>query len=289
MKAAIECMPCVYQQALSAARHATRDVKMHEKILRRVARLYQNRRLAGTPAGYSQDVYALVANMTGVADPYRKEKRASNTMALAMVPDCYASLKASRDTLATGAHLAVAGNIIDLGIGHGFDIHTTLRTAVDTPFVINDIEELRAKLAQARRVLYLGDNAGEIVFDRLFIEVIRELYPHADVTFTVKSGPVINDATMADARQTGMTRVCTVMETGGADIGAPLKRVSREFLKAFRAADVIIAKGHGNYETLSDVPARPLVFILKTKCPVVARSLGVPLGSSVLKAAAKIR
>lgn len=283
MKAAIECMPCVYQQALSAARHATSDVRVQERIMRRVARVYQQKKLAGTPARYSQGVYEIVAREARAADPYKKEKRAFNRLALEMLPDCYAALRGSRDKLETGAHLAVAGNIIDLGIGHGLDIHATLRNAVHTPFVINDIEHLRGMLARARRVLYLGDNAGEIVFDRVFIEVIRELYPAADVTFTVKSGPVINDATMADARQVGMTKVCRVMETGSADIGAPLDRVSAEFRRAFRAADVVIAKGHGNYETLSDETTRPIVFILKAKCVVVARSLGVALGSSVLK------
>jgi len=283
VKAAIECIPCVYQQALSAARHATKDVRVQERILRRVARVYQGKKLAGTPARYSQGVYEIVARETRVADPYKKEKKAFNQLAMEMLPECYAALQRSRDKLATGAHLAVAGNIIDLGISHGLDIHATLRTAVDTPFVINDIDALRGLLAKAGRVLYVGDNAGEIVFDRVFIEVIQEVYPAAEVVYTVKSGPVINDATMADARRAGMTKVCRVIETGAAEIGAPLERVSTEFRRALRAADVVIAKGHGNYETLSDVLVRPLVFILKAKCVVVARSLGVPLGSSVLK------
>jgi len=283
VKAAIECVPCVYQQALSAARHATKDEREQERILRRVARVYQRKKLEGTPAQYSQDVYEIVARETGVADPYKKEKQAFNQLAMEMLPDCYAALQRSRDKLATGAHLAVAGNIIDLGIGHGLDIHATLRNAVDTPFVINDIDALRGLLGKAGRVLYVGDNAGEIVFDRVFIEVMKEVYPAAEVVFTVKSGPVINDATMADARRVGMTKVCRVMETGSAAIGAPLERVSTEFRRAFRAADVVIAKGHGNYETLSDVLVRPIVFILKAKCVVVARSLGVPLGGSVLK------
>lgn len=283
MKVALECMPCVYQQALSAARHATRDVQLHERVLRAVARVYQRKPLKGTPAEYSRAVYEIVSRETGVKDPYVREKRAYNRLALKMLRECYAAIQASRDKLVTGAHLAVAGNIIDLGIGHGLDIHGTLRSAVETPLAIDDVEALRKLLARARRVFYAGDNAGEIVFDRVFIEVIRELYPQVEVIFTVKSGPVINDATMVDARQVGMTKVCTVMETGCAEIGLPLRKVSAACRRAYAEADVVIAKGHGNYETLSHERGRPIVFILKAKCIVVARSLGVSIGSSVVK------
>ncbi|MCX7847638.1 MAG: ARMT1-like domain-containing protein [bacterium] len=275
-------MPCVYQQALSAVRHATKDRRVQERVMRAVAKRYQKKSLRGTPADYSQEVYWIVAQVTGVADPYAREKRECNRMALAMVPDCYAALRCSPDKVVTGAHLAVAGNVIDLGIKHGLDIHRTLRSAVETPFAINDLPRLRQLLKRARRVLYLGDNAGEIVFDRVFIEVLRECYPRVEVKFVVKSGPIINDATMADAEQVGMTSVCEVIESGCAEIGLPLRHVSRACRRAFAEADVVIAKGHGNYETLAGERSRPIVFILKAKCGVVARSLGVAIGSSVL-------
>jgi len=282
MKVALECMACVHTQAVSAARHAVKDERGVERVLRAVARVYGRKRLEGTPAEYSQAVYTTVARESGVRDPYAAEKKRFNTIALAMLPDCTAALKRAKDPLAAGAHLAVAGNIIDLGIGVHLDIHGTLANALRMPFAVSDLDRLRRDLGLCRRLLYIGDNAGEIVFDRMFIEVIRELHPKMDVCFTVKSGPIINDATMADARQAGMDKVCRVIETGSNWVGAPLARVSRLFKAELDAADVIISKGQGNFETLSGERRRNIYFILKAKCAVVAAALGVTFGDSVL-------
>ncbi len=200
-----------------------------------------------------------------------------------MVPDCYNALQKSNDPLTTGAHLAVAGNIIDLGIGGGLDIHGTLSSALDIPFAINHIERLRADLAEYSSLFYIGDNAGEIVFDRLFIEVLKKLYPHLEITFSVKSKPIINDATMEDAIDVGMTKVCDVIETGGNYIGAPLDKVGEKFLEKFNSSEIIIAKGHGNFETLNEETGKNIYFILKAKCQMVANELNVSVGDSVLK------
>lgn len=251
--------------------------------MRIVAETYAGRLLHGTPAEYSQLAYDIVARESGVRDPFAAEKHRYNALALSMVPTCMAALKTAADPLAVGAHLAVAGNIIDLGIAQRLDINATLATALETPFVIDDLPRLRRELAAARQLLYIGDNAGEIVFDRLFIEVIQRLYGNVTITFSVKSGPIINDATMADARAVGMDRVCNVIETGNAMVGAPLQHVNVAFRKALDAADIIISKGQGNYETLNTETQRPIYFILKAKCDLVAQALGVAFGDSVLK------
>jgi uncharacterized protein with ATP-grasp and redox domains len=283
MLTGLDCFPCVFRQALSAARHASDDRRLHEEVLRRIAVFYATQPLGETPAHFSRHAYRIVSEVTGVADPFRAEKQRFNALALAMLPECRAALATSDDPLATGAHLAVAGNIIDLGIAEDLDIHGTLRTALHVPFVINHLERLRAKLAGAASLLYIGDNAGEIVLDRLFIEVIGQLYPELDVTFTVKAGPIINDATMDDALAAGMLDVCTVIDVGGACIGAPLDQVSQAFMQRFERADVIISKGQGNFETLSSATQRPVFFILKAKCALVAQELGATFGDSVLK------
>ena len=262
--------------------HSTDDTALQERILRLVAETYAAKRLAGTPADFSQEAYDLVARETGRPDPFAAEKKHGNDLALAMLPACYTALARSHDPLAVGAHFAVAGNIIDLGIPH-LDMHGTLGRALDTPFAINDLERLRADLARATTLLYIGDNAGEIVFDRVFIETLLKLYPALRVTFSVKSGPIINDATLADARAVGMDNVCTLIETGNALIGAPLAHVSAAFRQVFDAAAVIISKGQGNFETLNAETQRPIYFILKAKCNLVAQELGVQFGDSVLK------
>ncbi len=283
MKARVDCIPCIFRQTLITARHVTDDPRVLEQVLRKVAEAYSRRTLHSTPAHFSQAAYEIISEETGVADPFAEEKKKFNKLVLSMVPECRAALEASDDPLETGAHLAVAGNIIDLGIGAALDIHSTLASALEVPFTINDIEKLRADLGRFSNLLYLGDNAGEIVFDMLFIEVIKKLFPDLRVRFSVKSGPIINDATMEDAVAVGMTDVCEVIETGGAYIGAPLDKVSRDFIDAFRSADIIIAKGHGNFETLSSETGNNIYFILKAKCELVAKELGVSVGDSVLK------
>jgi uncharacterized protein with ATP-grasp and redox domains len=283
MKVALDCLACAINQGRNAVTHSTDDTALQERILRMVAETYAGKPLEGTPADYSQDAYAITARATGVDDPFAAEKQRFNTLALAMLPECYAALKAAADPLETGAHLAVAGNIIDLGIAQNLDIHGTLLRALETPFAINDLGRLRAALAAAKLLLYIGDNAGEIVFDRVFIETIQKMYPALRVVFSVKSGPIINDATRADAQAVGMDKVCTVVETGNAQIGAPLAQVSAAFRQLFDTADVIISKGQGNFETLNTATQRPLYFILKAKCNLVAKELGVQFGDSVLK------
>ncbi len=289
MKTKIDCFPCVFKQALATLKLATDDREVQIQALKEIADFYSHKELDGTPAGFSQHAYRIIAEVTGAADPFSAEKKKFNKLALQMTEESYKTIVSSGDKLATGAHLAVAGNIIDLGIGEGLDIHGTLKSALETPFVINDLEKLRKSLAEAKSLLYIGDNAGEIVFDRLFVEIINELFPEINVKFSVKSTPIINDATWEDADAVGFDKVCEIIETGTNDIGAPLEKVSAEFLEDFNSADVIIAKGHGNFETLNEVVKENLFFILKAKCEVVAEKLRVKVGDSVLKCSARFQ
>jgi len=283
MKTKTDCIPCVFKQALTTVRHVTNDEEIIERVMKKIAEVYSKRSLQTTPAYYSQISYDIISEETGVEDPFFDEKKKFNELVLEMVPDCYTELEKSCNPLITGAHLAVAGNIIDLGIGGGLDIHGTLSSALEQPFAINHIEELRADLMKYSSLLYIGDNAGEIVFDRLFIEVLKKLYPDLEIIFSVKSKPIINDATMEDAIDVGMTKICNVIETGGNYIGAPLDKVSESFLETFNSSEIIIAKGHGNFETLNEETGNNIYFILKAKCQMVANELGVSVGDSVLK------
>jgi len=282
MKAKTDCIPCVFKQSLTTVRHITNDEEIIERVMKKIAEVYSRKSLRSTPAYFSQVTYEIISKETGVEDPFLIEKNKFNDLALSMVPNCRAELKKSKDPLITGAHLAVAGNIIDLGIGSGLDIHGTLSSALEMPFAINDIEKLRVDLDKYSSLFYIGDNAGEIVFDRLFIEVLKKLYPHLKITFSVKSKPIINDATMDDAIAVGMTKICDVIETGGNYIGAPLDKVGKEFLETLNSSEIIIAKGHGNFETLNEETGKNIYFILKAKCEMVANELNVSVGDSVL-------
>ncbi|HOC43554.1 MAG TPA: ARMT1-like domain-containing protein [Thermoanaerobaculales bacterium] len=278
MDARPECIVCVLRQALNTVRLVTDDEAIHHRVLAAVAARMSEATLDQTPARLSKPAYELVSAITGVADPYASRKRANNADALALLPTIRARVEAAEDPLGAAVRAAAAGNIIDLGIGHAFDIERDIEAIMSRPLAIDHTDQLREELGRGTRILYLGDNAGEIAFDRLLVE--RLLACGAEVTFAVKSGPVINDATLADAIEVGMTELVPVVETGSDDIGVNWDDVSGEFLSLYDSADIVISKGHGNFETTCDRVANSY-FLLKAKCPVVAAEAGVQLAEVV--------
>jgi damage-control phosphatase, subfamily I len=280
MKADLECLNCMLKQALNSVNIATDDNLLKRRVLDRVSAMIPHTDLNQTPAEISKPVYRIVAEITGNADPYKKIKEETNLEALNLLPELAEVLHRSPKRLETALHLAVAGNIVDMGIGHAFDLRKDVLALLDVSFAVDDSALFEKELIAERKLLYLGDNSGEIVFDRLLIETL--LTYHLRITYCVKSAPIINDALMEDARTTGITDLVPVIETGADDIGINLERSSPAFKKALAEADVIIAKGHGNFETCNDLPGN-FYFLLKAKCAVVARELGVPLGAIVFK------
>ncbi len=280
MKAEVDCIPCMFKQALNTARVVTDDPSVHREILAKVAECVADLEMDQTPAAMSQPAYKIVSEVTGVADPYEAAKLESNEVAMQLSEEFEEWVELTDDSLDAALHIAAAGNVIDLGAGHKFDIERDVRELMKQPFAISSIERFRDELKPGKKVLYLGDNAGEIVFDCLLVKQL--LQRGIDVTFTVKSGPIINDATMLDAKAVGMTELVPVIETGGADIGVNWGNVSNEFLNAFINADIIISKGHGNFETCNERPEN-IYFLLKAKCELVANMLGIKLGDIVFK------
>lgn len=278
MRSDPECLVCMLKQALNTARIATSDINLQRTIINRVAEQIQRSDLTQTPAAISKPVYEIVTDVTGTKDPFRELKQQTNLEALQLLPELEANVADADDPLSVALHLAVAGNIIDLGIGHDFDLINDVKAILNTAFAIDDTEDFRGDLQPGRQLLFLGDNSGEIVFDRILVQelVRRELA----VTYCVKSGPVINDATVEDAEQAGLTGMVPVIETGSNDIGIDFSRVSSEFETAFYQADIIIAKGQGNFETCNDAPGN-IYFLLKAKCDVVARELRATTGDIV--------
>jgi uncharacterized protein with ATP-grasp and redox domains len=278
MKAKPECFLCVFRQALNTVQLVSDDEEVHHRVLAAVAARMAEASLDQTPASLSQPAYELVSAITGVADPYRSQKEASNSDALALLPRLRERVEAAADPLGAAVKAAAAGNIIDLGIGHSFNLEDDIDAIMNQPLAIDDTDQIRQELGSGKRLLYLGDNAGEIVFDLLLVEQL--LATETQVTFAVKSGPVINDATFEDAVQVGMTDLVPVVETGSNDIGVNWGNVSLEFQSLYESADIVISKGHGNFETTCDRQANTY-FLLKAKCLMVANEAGVQLGDVV--------
>ena len=281
MNTALDCIPCLLRQALEAARMVSADPAVHEATLRDVLHRASEMDLGAPPPAVAQKIHRRLRQITGLADPYRAVKDWHNRLAAALVPELKRKIARSSDPLAVAVRLAIAGNVIDLGAPGQItaaSVHDGLRRALDGPFA-GDMDRFRRSLAGVGRILYLADNAGEIVFDRLLVE---QLAP-ARVTVAVRGGPVINDATLIDARAAKIDTVAEVIENGSDAPGTILDDCSEEFRRRFAAAELIIAKGQGNFETLGDAP-QSIFFLFKVKCPVIAASVGHPLGTQVLAA-----
>ena len=278
MLAQPDCLVCAYRQALNTARIATRNPQHQLRVIEQLTDALDGISLNQTPAALSQNVYRIVSQITRNRDPYAKIRRETNQAALRLLPELAGQVRRARNPLHQACLLAVAGNIIDLGIGHRFNLERDVKAILRRRFAIDASTEFQAELKSGRSVLYLGDNSGEIVFDRILIEHL--LASGLRVTVSVKSGPIINDAVMADARMAGLTRIVPVITTGSDDIGVHWDHVSSEFRQAFESADLIISKGHAKFETCTGQPGN-IYFLLKTKCRIVAAELGVKLGDLV--------
>jgi len=281
MRTYFDCIPCFVRQALDSARLITDDEQIHEQVLRGVLRLASKMDLRQSPPAMAQKIHRMIRKLTGVEDPYLQTKDRFNQLALKMYPELREQVRASTDPLETAVRLAIAGNIIDLGVKTSIkepDIEEIINNSLTADFDDKALEDFRNATKQAEKILYLADNAGELVFDRLLIEQL----PCEKVTVVVKGRPVINDATMEDAELAGLTDIVTVIDNGSDAPGTILESCSEAFRRRFDESDLVIAKGQGNYETLSDVD-KEVFFILRAKCPVIAQHLGCEIGQMILR------
>jgi uncharacterized protein with ATP-grasp and redox domains len=277
MKTYLDCFPCMLRQALEAARMADADVGQQRAILNRVMELLAGVSANGTPAETGYHVHRIVREMTGVRDPYRFVKGEATRNALKLVPHLREIVAQTDDPLEQAVRIAIAGNIIDFAPGVQFTLEATLERVLHQPFAVNDLETMRQALSQTGSVLYLADNAGETVFDRVLIETLEQ-----PVIYAVKGGPTLNDATWEDAVAAGMGEVAEIVSTGSDAPGTVLRFCSPTFRQLYDEAQVIIAKGQANHEALGEGDHR-LFFLLQVKCPVLSREIGVEPGSIVLQ------
>jgi len=268
------------RQTLDAVRIATDDAAVHEAVLREVLSEVSRMRFDESPAKMGQKIHRLIRQASGNADPYREIKRKFNLFALQLYPALVSRIEMADDSFETAVRLSIAGNIIDPGavsnVGQDL-IRQTIEEVMHQPLDRSAVSELRAAVADAGEILYIADNAGEIVFDSL---LIRQM-PRERVTVMVKGSPIINDATMDDAEMVGLASMVGIISSGSDAPGIILDECSPEAREKIERADLIIAKGQGNYETLSDLD-KNIFFLLKAKCPVIARDIGCEIGSTVI-------
>ena len=276
MKAGAECYLCLMSQVLRTARVLGLDEGLSQRMAREACAFLAETDFERTPPEISEDLYRLLAELSGNEDPYSEIKKDNIQKALKLYPELKQAVEASADPLRAALEISLAGNVIDFGANAEDDWLSDRRFLSLGSLALDDYVQLVEDLNRATRIVFLGDNAGETVFDRLFIEKIGK-----KVRYAVREKPIINDATAEEARLSGLPEVAEVISSGCRAPGTVISQCSADFLKILRESELIIAKGQGNFECLEQIPG-PFYFLLKAKCEVVSRHLGVEKGSLVL-------
>ena len=228
------------------------------------------------------ETWKLITRETGQEDPYAEIKKRYNRMLLDEEEELRLSVKRSEDPLCGALRLAAAGNQIDFaGSREVRFVMEEVYHRMNGMLAVDDSGQLFKDLKDAKSVLYIGDNCGEIVLDKLFIEEIRKQYPDLSVTYGVKGEPIVNDVTILDARMTGMERVAEVIENGSGALGTVLSDTSLQVRNVFEKADVIISKGQGNFESLSECTDKNIYHLMMVKCERIAGILKAPVGELI--------
>ncbi|WP_372808838.1 DUF89 domain-containing protein [Pontiella sp.] len=282
MQSYTECIPCFVRQAYDALRQVTQDDEtLVHRTLQRVMREAAEFPLSCSPPAMAQTTHRIIREETGHPDPYAAIKAESTRIALELAKEARELIAAAIDPFKMALRFSIAGNIMDFALMANWDrleLGSFIETTRLQPLDDGDVEKLRSAVKQARTILFLGDNAGEAVFDQLLIEQLGG----ADVCYAVKGGPIINDATLEDALAAGLDHVAELVENGSDAPGTILDDCTDAFRRRFDEADLVVAKGQANYETLSTC-TRPLFFLTRVKCPVIARDIGEPVGSWIVK------
>lgn len=272
MKTQIDCFPCLLRQTLQVARIAGCTEEQERDVVLEVADLLKTLDVNRTPPELAIPVYDKVADYTGNRDPYLTIKKECNQQAMEVYPRVQEMVLNSQDRLMSAARFAIAGNIIDYGASDAFDVDALMQQCQTIPLAVDYSEVMKEKIGSLRKkdhVLFLHDNCGEIVYDKLLLEYLKEL--EVDITMVVRGGPIINDATLAEAETVGLHQYGEVVSNGITCPGTPVEICSQEIIDLFKNVDLIISKGQGNFETLSEVGQGNILFLLTVKCATVGR------------------
>jgi uncharacterized protein with ATP-grasp and redox domains len=251
------------------------DERLHEQVLREVMKTLSELKWDSTPPEIAHEVHKIVRGLIEEKDPYRKVKKESNDLVLKMYSELKRKVEDSKDPLRTAIRFAIAGNIIDYGALQEFNLKKTIKQVLKKKFAIDDYEKFKKDLKDAKTLLFFTDNAGEIGLDKLLVETMLKEKRFEKIRFVVKGGPIINDATLEDAIYMGLGALPNVkfLTVSNGEVGTDPKRSSQMVKKWIEEHDLVISKGQGNYEGLSE--HNGIFFMLIAKCPIIASDLGV--------------
>ena len=280
MEIILDCLPCMLKQVLEASRMATEDTALQEKILIEATGIISNYKRYCCSPELALAMHQTVKKHSKKPDPYDIIKSRDIKAAKEVYPFLKSFLQEKSDSLYWALKISATGNIIDSAIYNTIDVKGCVKNEIEKNFSICDIGSFENKLKKAGTVLIIGDNAGETVFDKVLAEYLLRF--GVKVIYAVRNNPIINDTTFKEAYESGLDSCTTIISTGCDAPGAILDKCSNEFINLFNISDLVISKGQGNYEALSDC-GRNMFFLLKAKCPVISKKLGVNINEYLLK------
>jgi len=272
-----ECYGCILNQAASAMQTAGVDDQTQMNTLRKLLPVVGEISPTISPSEISNVTNRIIREETGIDDLYLKVKQESTRLALEIYPDLVELIPDGPGKLEQALKVSASGNVIDVVHTNDYHLWDEVVRTVNQPLLGSGFETFREKIKDVDHLLYLGDNTGETVFDRVLIETLE-----IPVIYGVKGGPILNDATFPEAVDAGLDRVAEVVETGSQGPGTILEECSSEFQQLFRDSDLVLAKGQANYETLDQEGAK-VFFLLRIKCPIIGREIGYPVGNLVFE------
>lgn len=278
MRIDYDCFPCFFRQSILAANQASVDEDVKLELIKETAKLIQYVDMTKSPAHFTTYVHRKIREVIG-RDPFEDIKKRYNSISLTLYDDLKNIVNNSKDRLNTAFRLAIAGNIIDFGIFTSVDIHGTIKKALSEKLTVDRSSELEKSIHNSKKIMYLLDNTGEIVFDKVLIETLIDM--GKEVTAVVKGSNIINDATIKDAQDTGLTDLCRVIDNGSDCVGTILEMTSKEFQREFASSSLFISKGQGNFETLHELNdvTKDIFFLFQAKCEPLSRLLNAHKGS----------
>lgn len=280
MESRLDCIPCLVNQAYNAGKLMKLPKDRHEKLVRESIQ-YIGRQPFDTKAPLiSKKIWQFALKQSSNKDPMLSIRQYYNHQMLKLEPALTEEIEKSNTPLLTALKIAIAGNIIDFGAPHTFDfeqVKIKIHETLESPLAKDHSEALFSRLSQASSLIYLGDNCGEIVLDKLFIRQLLAHYPHLHITFAVRGYPVLNDVIRQDALDVGMQKYATIIDNGDSAPSTLIEKTSPFFKTSMKNSDVIIAKGQGNYEGLSEYPKKDLYYLFMSKCSYISELTGSPL------------
>ncbi len=279
MKTHLDCIPCFLRQTIEATRITGADEKLQKKIINEVCNVIPDFALDASPPQMAVKIHRIIKKLTSNKDPYKEIKRHSQKLALNMYPYLKQQVEKADDKLASAIKIATIGNVIDLAVNDLETIKKALQDISNHEFAVFEYEKFKKDLKNAKVILYLGDNAGETVFDRVLLE---EIPKDKKIYYAVRGFPAINDALEEDAKEAGIDKYAQIISNGSDAPGTFLDSCSKEFKDIFFSVDMIISKGQGNFESLYG-GSYPIFFLFKVKCSPVARELNCKVEDLILK------